>query len=63
MGQYEVSGGVSVLCSLAAPVAMFSGNLRNLVNKLPEGRLKRSMAYSCPMSLDESRAALRIKHS
>ena len=29
MGQDQVSGGVSVLCWLAAPVAMFYGNLRN----------------------------------
>ena len=27
MGQDQVSGGVSVLCWLAAPVAMFYGNL------------------------------------
>ena len=31
MGQNHVSGGVSVLCWLAAPVAMFYGNLQNLV--------------------------------
>ena len=31
MGQDQVSGGVSVLCWLAAPVAMFNGNLQNLV--------------------------------
>ena len=30
-GQDQVSGGVSVLCWLAAPVTMFYGNLRNLV--------------------------------
>ena len=30
-GQDQVSGGVSVLCWLAAPVAMFYGNLQNLV--------------------------------
>ena len=30
MGQDQVSGGVSVLCLLAAPVAMFYGNLWNL---------------------------------
>ena len=28
MGQDQVSGGVSVLCWLAAPVAMFYGNLK-----------------------------------
>ena len=33
MGQDKVSGGVSVLCWLAAPVAMFYGNLQNLVIK------------------------------
>ena len=34
MGQDQVSGGVSVLCWLAAPVAMFYGNLQNLVIRL-----------------------------
>ena len=33
MGQDQVSGGVSVLCWLAAPVAMFYGNLQNLVKR------------------------------
>ena len=31
MGQDQVSGGVSVLCWQVAPVAMFYGNLQNLV--------------------------------
>ena len=31
MSTDQVSGGVSVLCWLAAPVAMFYGNLQNLV--------------------------------
>ena len=31
MGQDQVSEGVSVLCWLAAPVAMFYGNLQNWV--------------------------------
>ena len=31
MGQDQVSGGVSVLCWLAAPVVMFYGNLQNSV--------------------------------
>ena len=31
MGQDQVSGGVSVICWLAARVAMFYGNLQNLV--------------------------------
>ena len=34
MGQDQVSGGVSVLCWLAAPVAMFYGILQNLGNKV-----------------------------
>ena len=32
-----MSGGVSVLCWLAAPVAMFYGNLQNLGNKVKIG--------------------------
>ena len=31
MGQDQVSVGVSVFCWLTAPVAMFYGNLKNLV--------------------------------
>ena len=31
MGQDQESGGVSVICWLAAPVAMFYGNHQNLV--------------------------------
>ena len=34
MGQDQVSGGVSVLCWLAAPVAMFYGNLPKFGNKV-----------------------------
>ena len=37
MGQDQVSGGVSVLCWLAAPVAMFYGNLQNSVIKFKIG--------------------------
>ena len=33
MGQDQVSGGVSAPCWLVAPVAMFYGNLQNLVIK------------------------------
>ena len=33
MGQDQESGGVSVLCWLAAPVAMFYGNLQNSVTR------------------------------
>ena len=37
MGQDQVSGGVSVLCWLAAPVAMFCGNLPKFGNKVKIG--------------------------
>ena len=37
MGQDQVSGGVSVLCWLAAPVAMFYGNLPKFGNKVKIG--------------------------
>ena len=38
MGQDQVSGGVSVLCWLAAPVAMFYGNLPKFGIKVKIGR-------------------------
>ena len=37
MGQDQVSGGVNVLCWLAAPVAMFYGNLPKFCNKVKIG--------------------------
>ena len=37
MGQDQVSGGVRVLYLLAAPVAMFFGNLPKLGNKVKIG--------------------------
>ena len=37
MGQDQVSGGVSVLFWLAAPVAMFYGNLPKFGNKVKIG--------------------------
>ena len=37
MGQYQVHGGVSVLCWLAASVAMFYGNLLKFGNKVKIG--------------------------
>ena len=45
MGQEQVSGGVSVLCWLAALVAMFYGNLRN-----KEIRSKSVIRYSSVIS-------------
>ena len=38
MGQDQVSGGVSVLSWLAAPVAMFDGNLPKFGNKVKIGK-------------------------
>ena len=37
MGQDQVSGGVSVVCCLAAPAAMFYGNLPKFGNKVKVG--------------------------
>ena len=37
MGQDQVSGGESVLCWLADPVAMFYGHLRKFDNKVKIG--------------------------
>ena len=37
MGQYQVSEGVSILCWLAASVAMFYGNLPKFGNKIKIG--------------------------
>ena len=37
MGQDQVSGGVSVICLLATPVAMFYGYLQNLGHKVKIG--------------------------
>ena len=41
-GQDQVSGGVSVLCWLAAPVAMFYGNLSKFGNKVKIGNIRSS---------------------
>ena len=38
MGQNQVFGGVSVICWLAPPVAMFSGNLQKFGNKVEIGK-------------------------
>ena len=37
MGQDQVSGGVSILCWLAASVAIFYGNLQKYGNKVKIG--------------------------
>ena len=46
IGHDQVSGGVSVLCWLAAPVAMFYGNLRNLVIRSKSVIISRSVISS-----------------
>ena len=51
MGQDQVSGGVSVLCWLAAPVAMFYGNLQNLVIR---SRYKSNVQYTTCMRTSDA---------
>ena len=46
MGQDQVSGKVRVLCWLAAPVAMFYGNLQNLVIRTKSVMNSRSVISS-----------------
>ena len=58
MGQDQVSGGVSVLCWLAAPVAMFYGNLLNSVIR-SKSVLKSSSVKIGVMS-DQLRVSLYI---
>ena len=48
MGQDQVSGRVSVLCWLAAPVSIFFGNLRNLVMR-PKCFILRVARLSCTL--------------
>ena len=59
VGQDQVSGGVSVLCWLAAPVAMFYGNLQNSVIRLKSVLKSSSVINSqiCVMS-DQLRVSL-----
>ena len=59
MGQDQVSGGVSVLRWLAAPVEMFYGNLQNLVIR-SKSLLKSSSVISSQIGvmLDQLRASL-----
>ena len=56
-GKDQVSGGVIVLCWLAAPVAMFYGNLQNLVIR-EKGR---DLTQSCDKSPYTSRNVKRAK--
>ena len=58
-GQDQVSGGVSVLCWLAAPVAMFYGNLQNSVIR-SKSVLKSSLIISSQIGVmsDQLRVSL-----
>ena len=59
MGQDQVFGGVSVFCWLAAPVAMFYGNLQNLVIR-SKSVLKSSLVISSQIGVmsDQLRVSL-----
>ena len=59
MGQDQVSGGVSVLCWLAAPIVMFYGNLQNLVIR-SKSLIKSSLVISLQIGLmsDQLRVSL-----
>ena len=54
MGQDQVSGGVSVLCWLAAPVAMFYGNLQNLVISSQIGVMPDQLSVSLYMAMSQN---------
>ena len=60
-GQDQVSGGVNVLCWLAAPVAMFYGNLQNLVI-MSKSAIKSSSVISSQIGVmsDKLRVALHM---
>ena len=59
MGQDQVSGGVIILCWLAATVAMFYGNLQNLV-KMSKSVTKSSYVISLQIGVmsDQLRVSL-----
>ena len=59
MGQDQVTGGVSVLCWLAAPVAMFYGNVQNSVTR-SKSVLKSSSVISSQIDVmsDQLRVSL-----
>ena len=59
MGQDQVSGGVSVLCWLAAPVAMFYGNLQNLVIK-SKSVIKSSSVISSPIGVMSAQLSVSL---
>ena len=55
MGQDQVSGGDSVLCWLAAPVAIFNGNLQKYGNKVKIGN-------NCPICVEFEWNSEKIIH-
>ena len=59
MGQDQVSGGVSVLCCLAAPVAMFYGSLQNLVIR-SKSVLKSSSVISSQIGVMSEKIGLSL---
>ena len=59
MGQDQVSGGVSVLCWLAAPVAMFYGNLPKFGNKVKIGnKVQLGYRFKIGVMSDQLRVSL-----
>ena len=59
MGQDQVSGGVSVLCWLAAPVALFYGNLQNSVIR-SISVLKSSSVINSHMQVPKGRNRVKL---
>ena len=55
MGQNQVSGGVSVSCWLAAPVAKFYGNLSKFGNKV---RIDSKVQLKIVVMFDQLRVSL-----
>ena len=60
MRQDQVSGGVSVLCWLAAPVAMFYGNLQNSVIR-SKSVLKSSSVISSQIGVMSDKLRVSLK--
>ena len=61
MGQDQVSGGVSVLCWLAAPVAIFYGHLQNLVIK-SKSVIKSSSVISSQIDVRSDQNTLNFEY-
>ena len=64
MEQDQVSGGVSVLCWLAAPVAIIYGNLRNFGNKVKIGnKVQFGNKFAIGVMSDQLRVSLYMAMS